>query len=74
MLKRNKEVSVNKLFNEVSKAVLGTKAAKKPGSAKRLRRELGYSRSTGFLQFLIQRSQRKIQQKERGGELFVSYC
>lgn len=74
MLKKKKEVSVNKLYDEVSKAVLGTKAAKKTGSAKRLRKELGYSRSTGFLQFLIQRSQRKIRQKKRGGELFVSYC
>ena len=29
MLKKKKEVSVNKLYDEVSKAVLGTKAAKK---------------------------------------------
>ena len=74
LIKKKKKVSINKLYDEVSKAVLGSKAAKKPGSAKRLRKELGYSKNTGFLQFLIQRSQRKMLSKDKGGELFVRYC
>ena len=66
-------ISVDKLYSETSKAVLGTKKSKLKDAGVKLRKELGYSKSSGFLQFLIKRSNKKIRQKKKGGQVLVSY-
>lgn len=73
MLGNDSWVTVDNLYSEISKAVLGTEKSKERDAGKKLREELGYSKSKGFLQFLIKRSKKELRQKKKGGKVLVRY-
>ena len=73
MLGNGSWVSIDDLYSEISKAVLGTEKSKEQDAGKKLREELGYSKRKGFLQFLINRSKKELRQKKKGGRALVRY-
>ena len=72
-LKGGGEVLMHTLLRDINRAVLGTKKAKEEKSGKLLRTKLGYSKSKGFLAWIIELSNNKIKHTTRGGKLYLRY-
>jgi hypothetical protein len=72
-LKGGQEILMHTLLSEVSRAVLGPKKAIEVKSGKLLRTKLGYSKSKGFLAWIIELSNNKIKHRTKGGKLYIRY-
>ena len=72
-LKGGKEILMHTLLRDIGRAVLGTKKAKEQKSGKLLRTKLGYSKSKGFLAWIIEQSNNKIKHRTKGGKLYLRY-
>ena len=72
-LKGGQEILMHTLLSDIGRAVLGPKKAKEEKSGKLLRTKLGYSKSKGFLAWIIDMSNNKIKHRTKGGKLYIRY-
>lgn len=71
-LKGGKEITVDRLYRDVARALLGNKKAKSKQVGKHMKSKLKYS-NKGFLHWLIKLSNRVIKQRKSGGKVFIRY-
>ena len=71
-LKGGTEITLNGFYEETLRAVLGHKRTKNSHTGKALRQKLGYSKSLGFLQWLVNLSNHKIQHRSNKGKVFIA--
>ena len=72
-LKGGKEVTVDRFYGEISRAILGNKRAKSKNAGKNLRAQLNYSKNSGFLSWLVDLSNNKVKHRKNGGKVFIRY-
>jgi hypothetical protein len=72
-LKGGKEVTLNGFQSQINRAIQGDKAVNHSNSMRRLRQRLGYSKSSGFLSWLIELSGDKVKHKTKEGKVYIHY-
>ncbi|MDC3317379.1 hypothetical protein OAV29_03970 [Candidatus Poseidoniaceae archaeon] len=72
-LKGGKEVTLNGFQGQINRAIQGDKAVNHMNSMRRLRQRLGYSKSRGFLSWLIELSGDKVKHKTKEGKVYIHY-
>jgi hypothetical protein len=72
-LRNGKEIRLHVVYNEIKRVVLGDKKAKGKNGGKSLRSKLKYSKKFGFLNWLLELSNNKLQYRRDGGKVFIRY-